>query len=62
MNIMNMSKKQKLQMSLAAIIVVDIIALLFFPERVSSKIVGILCCIPTLILYLYYRAEEKNKT
>ena len=58
---MSMNKKQKLQASIGAIIVVDIIALLFFPERVSSKIVGILCCIPTLILYLYYSAEEKNK-
>jgi len=57
-----MNKKQILQASLAGIIVVDIIALLFFPERVSSKIVGILCCVPTLILYLYYSAEEKNKT
>lgn len=57
-----MNKKKILQASLAAIIVVDIIALLFFPERVSSKIVGILCCIPTLILYLYYSAEEKDKT
>ena len=59
---MSMKKKQKLQASIGAIIVVDIIALLFFPERVSSKIVGILCCVPTLILYWYYRAEEKNKT
>ena len=58
---MSMNKKQKLQASIGAIIVVDIIALLFFPERVSSKIVGILCCIPTLILYLYFSAEEKNK-
>ena len=59
---MSMNKKQKLQASIGAIIVVDIIALLFFPERVSSKIVGILCCVPTLILSWYYRAEEKNKT
>ena len=59
---MNMNKKQKFQVSLAALAVVYIIALLFFPGWEASKILGILAGVCTLIaLYGAYKAEEKNK-
>ena len=58
-----MNKKQKLQVSLAALIVIYIIVLLFFPGWKVSKILGIFASVSTLIaLYFFYRAEEKNKT
>jgi uncharacterized membrane protein len=57
-----MNKKQKLQASLAALIVAYIIVWLFFPGWEASKILGILSGVCTLIaLYVAYRAEEKNK-
>ena len=57
-----MNKKQKLQMSLAALCVVYIIVWLFFPGWEASKILGITSGVLTLIaIYLSYRAEEKNK-
>ena len=58
-----MNKKQKLQASLAALIVVYIIVLLFFPGWKASKILGIFAGVSTLIaIYGTYKAEEKNKT
>lgn len=58
-----MNKKQKLQMSLAALCVVYIIVWLFFPGWEAAKILGILSGVCILIaLYGSYRAEEKNKT
>ena len=58
-----MNKKQKLQASLAALIVIYIIVLLFFPGWEASKILGIIAGVSTLIaLYVAYKAEEKNKT
>ena len=63
MKTMNMNKKQKFQVSLAVLIVVYIIVLLFFPGWKASKILGILSGVSILIaLYLAFRAEEKNKT
>ena len=57
-----MTKKQKFQASLAALIVIYIIILLFFPGWEASKILGIFAGVSILIaLYLAYRAEEKNK-
>ena len=54
-----MNKKQKLQVSLAALAVVYIIALLFFPGWEASKILGILAGVCTLIaVYLAYKAEK----
>ena len=59
LNIMNMNKKQKFQVSLAALAVVYIIALLFFPGWEASKILGILAGVCTLIaVYLAYKAEK----
>ena len=56
-----MNKRQKLQVSLAALIVIYIIILLFFPGWKVSKILGIIAGVSTLIaLYFSYRAEEKN--
>ena len=58
---MNMNKRQKFQVSLAALIVIYIIVLLFFPEWKASKILGIFAGVCTLIaLYWSYKAEEKN--
>ena len=60
---MNINKKQKFQVSLAALIVVYIIVLLFFPGWKASKILGIVASVLTLIaIYGAYKAEEKNKT
>ena len=59
---MNMNKKQKFQASLAALIVVYIIVLLFFPGWKVGKILGIIASVLTLIaIYGAYKAEEKNK-
>ena len=56
-----MNKRQKLQVSLAALIVIYIIILLFFQGWKVSKILGIIAGVSTLIaLYFSYRAEEKN--
>ena len=56
-----MNKKQKLQVSLAALAVIYIIVLLFFPGWGTSKILGIIASVATLIaLYGSYRAEEKK--
>ena len=58
-----MNKRQKFQASLAALIVIFIIVLLFFPGWKVSKILGIIASVSTLIaLYVAYKAEEKNKT
>ncbi len=58
-----MNKRQKLQVYLAAFLVVYIIVLLFFPGWGASKILGILSGVLTLMaIYYSYRAEEKNKT
>ena len=58
-----MNKRQKFQASLAALIVIFIIVLLFFPGWKVSKILGIFASVSTLIaLYVAYKAEEKNKT
>ena len=58
-----MNKKQKLQMSLAALCAVYIIVWLFLPGWEAAKILGILSGVCILIaLYGSYRAEEKNKT
>ena len=58
-----MNKRQKLQVSLAAFIVVYIIVWLFFPGWGVVKILGITSGLLTLIaIYFSYRAEEKNKT
>ena len=57
-----MNKRQKLQIFLAAFLIVYIIVLLFFPGWGASKILGIISGVLILIaLYLSYRAEEKNK-
>ena len=56
-----MNRKQKLQVSLAALAVIYIIVLLFFPGWGTSKILGIIASVATLIvLYGSYRAEEKK--
>ena len=58
-----MNKKQKIQVSLAALCVVYIIVWLFFPGWEVGKILGILSGVSFLIaIYFTYRAEEKNKT
>ena len=58
-----MNKKQKFQASLAALIVIYITVLLFFPGWEASKILGIVAGVATLIaLYGAYKAEERNKT
>ena len=58
-----MNKRQKFQAFLAALIVIYIIVLLFFPGWELSKILGIFACVMTLIaLYGAYKAEDKNKT
>ena len=58
-----MNKKQKIQASLAALIVVYIIVWLFIPGWKDIKILGIFAGVSTLIaLYGAYKAEEKNKT
>ena len=58
-----MNKKQKIQASFAALIVVYIIVWLFVPGWKASKILGIIAGVSTLIaLYGAYQAEEKNKT
>lgn len=57
-----MNKKQIFQASLAALIVIYIIVLLFFPEWKASKILGIFAGVCTLIaIYGAYKAEGKNK-
>jgi hypothetical protein len=57
-----MDKKQKLQVTLAALIVVYIIVLLFIPGWKGSKILGTIAGVATLIaIYGTYRAEEKKK-
>ena len=57
-----MNKKQKLQVSIAALAIIYIIVLLFFPGWGASKILGIFASVATLIaLYGSYRAEEKKK-
>ena len=58
----SMNKKQIFHASLAALIVIYIIVLLFFPEWKASKILGIFASVCTLIaIYGAYKAEEKNK-
>ena len=58
-----MNKRQKLQVYLAAFLVVYIIVLLLFPGWGATKILGILSGVLTLMaIYYSYRAEEKNKT
>ena len=58
-----MNKRQKLQGSLAALIVVYIIVWLFFPGWGAGKILGISSGLLTLAAIIFsYRAEEKNKT
>ena len=57
-----MNKRQKLQIFLAAFLIVYIIVWLFFPGWEASKILGIASGVLTLIaIYFSYRAEEKNK-
>ena len=57
-----MNKKQIFQASLAALIVIYIIVLLFFPEWKTGKILGIFASVCTLIaIYGAYKAEEKDK-
>ena len=57
-----MNKIQKLQVSLAALIVVCIIVWLFIPGWKGSKILGIFAGVSALIaIYGAYRAEEKKK-
>ncbi len=57
-----MNRRQKLQVSLAAFIVVYIIFWLFFPGWGAGKILGIIASVLTLMaIYFSYRAEEKNK-
>ena len=57
-----MNKKKIFQASLAALIVIYIIVLLFFPEWEASKILGIFAGVCTLIaLYGAFKAEEKDK-
>ena len=57
-----MNKRQKLQVSLAAFVVVYVIVWLFCPGWGAVKILGILSGVFLLIaLYISYRAEEKNK-
>ena len=57
-----MNKKQIFQASLAALIVIYIVVLLFFPEWKASKTLGIFAGVCTLIaIYGAYKAEEKNK-
>lgn len=56
-----MNKKQKLHVSLAALIVVYIIVWLFIPGWKGSKILGIFAGVSTLIaIYWSYRAEKKK--
>ena len=56
-----MNNKQKFQAALAALIVVYIIVLLFIPGWKTSKILGIVAGVATLIaLYGAYKAEKKN--
>ena len=65
MKTMNMNKNRIYKCLLLAIIVYIVawlMVLLFFPEWEGLKILGFLCFGPTLILYLIFRAEEKNKT
>ena len=58
-----MNKRQKLQVSLAAFLVVYIIVWLFFPGWGASKILGISSGVLMLMaMYDSYKAEEKNKT
>ena len=58
-----MNKKQKFQVSLAVLAVVYIIVLLFFPGWGTSKILGMIAGVATIIaLYGSYRAEENKKT
>jgi len=57
-----MNKKQKFQASLAALLVIYIIILLFFPGWNAVKILGIFSGVCTLIAICgAYKAEEKNK-
>ena len=57
-----MNKRQKLQVFLAAFLIVYIIVWLFFPGWGASKILAIISGVLIIIaLYLSYRAEEKNK-
>lgn len=65
MNTINMNKSRIYKCLLLAIIVYIVAwfcVLLFFPEWEGLKVLGFLCFGPTLILYLLFRAEEKNKT
>ena len=56
-----MNKKQKLQVTLAALCVVYIIIWLLFPGWKGGKILGILSGVSTLIaIYIVYRAEKKK--
>ena len=58
-----MNKKQKFQAALAALIFVYIIVLLFIPGWETSKILGIVASVSTLLaIYWAYKAKEKNKT
>ena len=57
-----MNRIQKFQVTLAALIVVNIIVLLFFPGWKDSRILGIFASVCTLIaIYGAYKAEEKKK-
>ena len=56
-----MNKKQKFLASFAALIVVYIIVLLFIPGWETSKILGILAGVCSLIgIYGTYKTEEKK--
>lgn len=58
-----MNKRQKLQIFLAAFLIVYIIVWLFFPGWEATKILGITSGLLSLMAICYsYRAEEKNKT
>lgn len=57
-----MNKRQKLQVFLAAFLIVYIIFWLFCPGWGAGKILAIISGVLIIIaLYLSYRAEEKNK-
>ena len=61
MDFEKMNKKQKLQAALAALIIVYIIVLLFFPGWGASKILGIFAGVATLIaIYWAYKSRGKD--
>lgn len=60
---MNKNKIYKyLMLAIIVYIMAWLMVLLFFPEWEGLKVLGFFCFGPTLILYLIFRAEEKNKT